>query len=189
MHGMLKDMEYSNVTFTILIPKGLDIRKVGNIPGKFYECQVAVHTFSFISSCLRMGSLSPEVCKSIFIYLIPWSYDNIMIFLWFALCVPWKPRVHYPFPDERQHKDFFSCVYLAITGIYSFCLWNRKATNCYLCRCLGGRTLSSSGWASAIEVKWNRHRPYLASINFGFGFCLVLIWSYSYAKFIAGGAF
>ena len=88
MHEMLKDMEYSNVTFTILIPKGLDIRKVGNIPGKFYECQVAVYTFSFISSCLRMGSLSLEVYISISICLMPLNYDNIMDFIWFALCVP-----------------------------------------------------------------------------------------------------
>ena len=88
MHGMLKDMEYSNVTFTILIPKGLDIRKVGNVPGKFYECQVAVYPFSLISSCLRMGSLSLEVYISISICLMPLNYDNIMDFIWFALCVP-----------------------------------------------------------------------------------------------------
>ena len=144
----------------------------------------------YIQLHIIMSQNGKFIARSLQIYFhIPhtlklWEHYD---FFWFALCVPWKPRVHYPFPDERQHKDFFSCVYLAITGIYSFCLWNRKATNCCLCRCLGGRTLSSSGWASAIEVKWNRHRPYLASINFGFGFCLVLIWSYSYAKFIAGG--
>ena len=34
MHGMLNDMEYSNVTFTILILKGFDIRKVGNVMGQ-----------------------------------------------------------------------------------------------------------------------------------------------------------
>ena len=107
MHGMLKDMEYSNVTFTILIPKGLDIRKVGIVPGKFYECQVAVYPFSLISSCLRMGSLSLEVYISISICLMPLSYDNIMDFIWFALCVPWQPRVHTPFPDERQRRNFF----------------------------------------------------------------------------------
>ena len=88
MHGMLKDMEYSNVTFTILIPKGLDIRKVGNIPGKFYECQVAVYPSSLISSCLRMGSLSLEVYISISICLMPLNYENGIDFLSFALCVP-----------------------------------------------------------------------------------------------------
>ena len=107
MHGTLKDMEYSNVTFTILIPKGFDIRKVGNVPGKFYECQVAVYPFSFISSSLRTGSFSLEIYKSIFICLMPLSYDNIIDFLWFELCVPWKPRVHTPFPDEQQHRNFF----------------------------------------------------------------------------------
>ena len=88
MHGMLNDVEYSDVTFTILIPKGLDIRKVGDVPGKFYECQVAVYPFSLISSCLRMGSLSLGVYISISICLMPLNYDNIMDFIWFALCVP-----------------------------------------------------------------------------------------------------
>ena len=175
MHGMLKDMEYSNVTFTILIPKGLDIRKVGNVPGKFYECQVAVYPFSLISSCLRMGSLSLEVYISISICLMPLNYDNIMDFIWFALCVPWQPRVHTPFPDERQHREFFSCVYLAITGMYAFCVWSWKARQWYPCSCLGGRKFSSSGRAGAIEVKWNRRRSYLVSCYFGFGFCLVFV--------------
>ena len=122
MHGMLKDMEYSNVTFTILIPKGLDIRKVGNVPGKFYECQVAVYPFSLISSCLRMGSLSLEVYKSISICLMPLSYDNIIDFLWFALCVPWKPRVHTPPSLMSDSTETFSCMYLAIIRIYAFCV-------------------------------------------------------------------
>ena len=173
MHGMLKDMEYSNVTFTILIPKGLDIRKVGIVPGKFYECQVAVYPFSFISSCLRMGSLSPEVCKSIFIYLIPWSYENIMIFFGsHSVCHGSHDCI---LPSLMSNREFFSCVYIEITEMYTFCVWSRKARKYYPCRCLGGKKFSSSGRAGGIEVKWNRRRSYLVSSNFGFGFCLVLI--------------
>ena len=62
----------------------------------------------------------------------------------------------------------FSCVYLPITGMYAFWVRRRKARKCYQCRCLGGRKLSSSGRAGAIEVKWNQRRSYLVSSNFWF---------------------
>ena len=80
-----------------------------------------------------------------------------------------------PPPWWATAQRFCSCVYLATIGIYVFCVWSRKATKYYPCRCLGGKKFSSSGRAGGIEVKWNRRRSYLVSSNFGFGFCLVLI--------------
>ena len=67
-------------------------------------------------------------------------------------------------------RRIFSCVYLAITGMYALCVWSLIARKWCLFRWLGARKFSSSGRTGAVRVKWNRRRWYLVSGVFGLVF-------------------